>query len=81
MTGSQTSPEAVVGIMTMDVEGRDSAGFRRLVDRAVEGWKETLRADLRLRVEVFAFEGPHLASTAGAYSPLDFLEIGRAVVP
>ena len=74
----QRRSEVVVGVMMMDVEGRDSEGFRRLVDRAVAAWEESLCADLRLRVNVFAFEGPHLTPTAGAYSPLDFLEIGMA---
>ena len=70
--------EYAVGVMTMDVESRDSAGFRQLVDRAVAAFEATLDADLSLRVEPFAFEGPHLVPGAGAYAPLDFLEIGLA---
>ena len=67
-----------VGIMTMDVEGRDSAAFHALVDRAVARVEATLTGGLALRTELFAFEGPHLVPGAGAYAPLDFLEIGLA---
>ncbi len=70
--------EYAVGIMTMDVEARDSAGFEALVDRAVAQFDRTVSGDLALRVEPFAFEGPHLVPGAGAYAPLDFLEIGLA---
>ena len=71
-------PEYAVGIMTMDVEGRDSGAFERLVDRAVKRFDAVLSGDLGLRVEPFAFEGPHLVPGAGAYAPLDFLEMGLA---
>ena len=70
--------EYTLGIMTMDVEARDSAGFRTLVDRAVAQFDRTVSGELGLRVEPFAFVGPHLVPGAGAYAPLDFLEIGLA---
>ena len=73
-----SSPEYAVGIMTMDVEGRDSGAFERLADRAVRRFDAVLSGDLGLRVEPFAFEGPHLVPGAGAYAPLDFLEMGLA---
>ena len=73
-----TAEEYAVGVMTMDVEARDSSGFRALVERAVAQFDRTVSGDLRLRVEPFAFEGPHLVPGAGAYAPLDFLEIGLA---
>ena len=70
--------EHSVGVMTMDVETRDSSAFRSLVDRAVESFETRLTRDIGLRTELFAFEGPHLMPSAGAYAPLDFLEIGMA---
>lgn len=73
-----TSPEYAVGIMTMDVEGRDSGAFERLAARAVARFDAVLSGELGLRVELFAFEGPHLVPGAGAYAPLDFLEMGLA---
>ena len=77
-TVAASPSDYAVGVMTMDVESRDSEAFRRLVERAVRAFETTLDADLRLRVEPFAFEGPHLVPGAGAYAPLDFLEIGLA---
>ena len=73
-----TAPdEYAVGIMTMDVEGQDSSGFQATVERGVRVFERALER-LRLRTDLFAFEGPHLTPAAGAYAPLDFLEIGVA---
>ena len=58
------------------VEATDDAPFVALVDAAIERVEKDLSDDLGLRVEVFAFEGPHLTPEAGAYAPLDFLRIG-----
>ena len=73
-----SADEYAIGIMTMDVEGRDAGAFERLVARAVRQFDATVSGDLGLRVEPFAFEGPHLVPGAGAYAPLDFLEMGLA---
>ena len=70
--------EYAVGIMTTDVEGKDSGAFERLVARAVERFDRALSGGLGLRAEPFTFEGPHLVPGAGAYAPLDFLEMGLA---
>ncbi|MDX1420797.1 MAG: hypothetical protein R3181_12575 [Rubricoccaceae bacterium] len=67
-----------VGVMTMEVEGKDSEAFRALVDHAVARFEDALADERELRTETFAFEGPHLTPGAGAYAPLDFLEIGLA---
>jgi predicted Zn-dependent protease len=71
-----SSKEYVVGVMTMDVEAKHSERFRRHVEQAMKSFKETLTDALGVRVELLAFEGPHLTPAAGAYSPLDFLQIG-----
>ena len=63
--------------MTMDVEGKNSEAFRDVVARGVALFERALDR-LGLRVEPFAFEGPHLTPGAGAYAPLDFLQIGIA---
>jgi predicted Zn-dependent protease len=73
---SASSKEYVVGVMTMDVEAKHSERFQRHVKQAMNVFKETLTDALEVRVELLAFEGPHLRPAAGAYSPLDFLQIG-----
>ena len=77
---SHSAPRSLftIGIMTMEVEGKDSEAFHALVDRAVRGFEGGLAEERALRVETHAFEGPHLTPGAGAYAPLDFLEIGLA---
>lgn len=68
--------EYVVGVMTMEVEGKDSERFNRHVSQAVEAFKQAITSALGVRVALLTFEGPHLTPTAGAYAPLDFLQIG-----
>ncbi len=62
----------------MEVEGRDSTSFKKLVARAVERFDGMLAHEPQLRTATFVFEGPHLTPGAGTYAPLDFLEIGLA---
>lgn len=76
MTASPASQEYVVGVMTMDVEGKNSERFRRRVTEAAEAFEEALASALGVQVALIAFEGPHLTPSAGAYAPLDFLQIG-----
>ena len=72
-------PDAyTVGIMTMEVEGRDSERFGAIVRRAVARLDDALAHEARLTTRVVAFPGPHLTPDAGAYAPLEFLEIGVA---
>ena len=68
--------EFVVGVMRMEVEGRDSERFLAHVDSATLALDQAVTTVLGLRVELLSFEGPHLTPAAGAYSPLDFLQIG-----
>lgn len=67
-----------VGVMTMEVEGRDSERFKGIVARAVARLDEALSHEARLSIRALAFDGPHLTPGAGSYAPLDFLEIGIA---
>ena len=76
MAASPEQQEFVVGVMTMEVEGKDSERFHRNVSRAVTSFEQALTGALGVRVELLSFEGPHLTPSAGAYSPLDFLQIG-----
>lgn len=73
---NNTASEYAVGVMTMDVEGKDSARFRRRVERASEAIEQALTQAMGVRVSLLSFEGPHLTPAAGAYAPLDFLQIG-----
>ncbi len=67
-----------VGVMMMDVEGKDPDDFAALVLDAVNEFEAALSGEQRLRISTFVFPGPHLSPGAGAYSPLEFLEIGLA---
>ncbi len=72
-------PDAyVVGIMKMDVEGRESERFGAIVAKAVVEFGAALEREPRLRTRTLSFNGPHLTPGAGNYAPLDFLEIGLA---
>ncbi len=68
--------EYVVGVMTMDVEGKDSERFLDCVTKAVSPFELALKDSLGVRVVTLSFEGPHLMPNAGAYAPLDFLHVG-----
>ena len=72
----QISQEYVVGVMTMDVEAKDSERFLDCVTKAVSTFEQALSNLLGVRVVALSFKGPHLTPTAGAYAPLDFLHIG-----
>jgi hypothetical protein len=76
MSETTSQREYVIGVMSMDVEGKNSDRFERLVEQAVQGFDDALARALGLRVDLMAFAGPHLAPTAGAYAPFDFLRIG-----
>lgn len=67
-----------VGVMTMEVEGRDSRRFNDIVAQAVAGLDRALAHEPRLSTRTLAFAGPQLTPGAGNYAPLDFLEIGLA---
>ena len=67
-----------LGIMKMEVEGRDSTGFNAIVDRAVALLDAALADEPMLETRTVSFEGPHLTPGAGNYAPLDFLEIALA---
>lgn len=71
----QQSPDVfTLGIMSMDVEGRDSDRFKAIVARL----DAALAQKTRLTTQTLSFAGPHLTPGAGNYAPLDFLEIGLA---
>lgn len=76
MSDPTPAREYVVGVMSMEVEGRDSETFHRLVDAATADLDRALAQALGVRVDLLTFEGPHLTPAAGAYAPLDFLQIG-----
>ncbi len=73
-----TAGAFVVGVMTMEVEGRDSERFEGIVARAVSELETSFAHEPRLRTRALPFPGPHLTPGAGNYAPLDFLEIGLA---
>ena len=76
MSESTGDREYVVGVMTVDVEGKHSERFERLANEAVTAFDKALGTELGLRVTLLRFDGPHLTPAAGAYAPLDFLRLG-----
>jgi len=68
----------IVGVMKMEVEGRDSSAFESIVAKAVVKLDAAFAREPRLKTQTMAFTGPHLTPGAGNYAPLDFLEIGLA---
>ena len=62
--------------MIMDVEGKNSERFRHWVSQAADAFKNIIADTLGIGVDLLAFEGPHLMPSAGAYAPLDFLQVG-----
>ena len=62
--------------MTMEVEGKDSARFKQMVDRATALVRKELARESRLDISITDFSGPHLIPQSGAYDPLDFFELG-----
>jgi predicted Zn-dependent protease len=64
-----------VGVMRVAVDAADDGAFASVVERAVERFRGRLR-ELSLRVDLLAFDGPHLTPSAGTYAPLDFLHLG-----
>ena len=73
-----TASSYTIGIMTMDVEGRESERFHATVAAAVARFDAALAGEARLTTRTSSFTGPHLTPGAGNYAPLDFLEIGLA---
>ena len=78
VTGRHPSGAYALGIMKMEVEGRESERFGAIVACAVATLDETFAREPRLRTRTLAFAGAHLTPGAGNYAPLDFLEIGLA---
>ena len=79
ITSRPVAPQTFfVGVMTMEIEGRDSERFKAIVESAVVALDAAFAQETRLQTQTLAFEGPHLTPGAGNYSPLDFLEIGLA---
>ncbi len=73
-----TTAPFVVGVMKMEIEGRNSEQFNHTVACAVTELETALAHEPRLSIRSLAFAGPHLTPGAGNYAPLDFLEIGFA---
>lgn len=67
-----------VGIMRVPIEEETNGRLADIVDRAVDDIRHTLTEELKLEIELFEFEGPHLLPEEGGYSPFGFLELGLA---
>lgn len=67
-----------IGVVKMEVEGRDSDHFNEVVAHAVVELEAVFAHEPFLRTHLHHFAGPHLTPGAGNYAPLDLLEIGIA---
>ena len=67
-----------IGIMKVDVTQSDPDRFDRLTDKAIAYFREQLKEEANLSIDTFPFNGPHLTPDAGAYQPLDFVQLGIA---
>ena len=72
------TPEYVIGVMTMEAEGKDPGAFGRITKEATAAVEGELAEALGVRVDLLSFAGPHLMPAGGAYAPLEFLRIGMA---
>lgn len=52
--------EFVVGVMRMEVEGRDSDRFLGHVEAATAALDQAVTTAFGVRVELLSFQGPHL---------------------
>lgn len=75
MTAERTSPYRI-GIMTVDVSGFE--GFQRIATAGITHFKALLERETNLTVDTFAFQGPRVDTEAGAYQPLDFIQLAIA---
>lgn len=75
-TDEPSGASYALAILRVPVEERDPE-FRNLVERATVLMERVLGAgEVALRIDPHELRGPHLAPSAGAYSPLDFLQLG-----
>ena len=73
---SAAAPRYRIGVMTMDVEGRDGERFGRLARDGADRFRAAIADAVGASVSLQAFRGPHFTPADGAYSPLDFLRVG-----
>ncbi|MBE9047286.1 hypothetical protein IQ255_23290, partial [Pleurocapsales cyanobacterium LEGE 10410] len=78
MSKSYSLQEYRVGVMIMDVEGKNSDLFHQWVSQAAESFKNIIADSLGIKVDLLSFEGPHLMPSGGTYAPLDFLQVGMS---
>ena len=80
MTASTPSPPEParyrIGVMTMQVEGKEPDRFDRLAGDAVDRFRTAVTAAAGVSVALLEFRGPHLTPADGGYAPLDFLRVG-----
>ena len=81
----------VIGVMTMQVEGRHEGRLARRVEAATRRFEDAVVEALGVRVDLLTFDGPHLTPVSGApggggggaggaggsgYDAMDFLRLG-----
>ncbi|MGB3548781.1 MAG: hypothetical protein WBA17_17540 [Saprospiraceae bacterium] len=68
--------EIVVGIMKIDVAGRDARSLSHLTRGATQHFTGVVQRESRLRIESLTFDGPPLRPDKNGYHALDFIQIG-----
>ncbi|NJB86983.1 hypothetical protein GGR26_002760 [Lewinella marina] len=71
-----TQRPIVVGIMKMDVAGRDDRGLSRLTQGATAHFSRVLEKEPRLEITSLTFDGPPITPRENGYRALDFVQFG-----
>ncbi len=65
-----------IGIMKLDVTGRDARGLDRLTRVATHEFTRVVQRESHFQVKSLTFAGPGLLPEETGYRPLDFIQIG-----
>ena len=76
MQPTTTTRHIEVGLLKVDVTGRESERLERLVARATTHFRTALRDEPRLTVSTYAVDRPNLSPGEKGYRALDFVQLG-----
>ena len=65
-----------VGIMKLDVAGRDARSLSKLTQQATKRFTEVMQRESRLRIQSIEFAGANLSPDRDGYKALDFVQLG-----
>lgn len=71
-----TERNIVVGIMKVDVGGKDAYSLGELTRQATQQFAHVVRRESRLQIKSLTFDGPNLTHDEHGYRALDFVQMG-----